>query len=59
MKTTTLLAAMTTQGMGAALIIDGATDTSAFTLYVQQVLAPTLRAGQIVVLNNLSVYKAP
>jgi transposase len=57
--TTTLLAALTTHGLGAALIIDGATDTPAFTLYVEQVLAPTLRAGQIVVLDNLSAHNSP
>lgn len=44
--------------MGAALVLDGATDTVAFELYVQRVLAPTLRPGQIVVLDNLSAHKS-
>jgi transposase len=57
--TTTLLAALTTDGLGPALIIDGATDTQAFTVYMEQVLAPTLRAGQLVLLDNLSAHKGP
>lgn len=55
---TTLIAAMSTQGMGAALVLDGATDSAAFEVYVQRVLGPTLRPGQIVVLDNLSAHKS-
>ncbi len=55
--TTTLIAALTTAGMGPALLLDGATDALAFEVYVEQVLAPTLRPGQIVVLDNLSAHK--
>jgi hypothetical protein len=57
--TTTLIAAMSTAGMGAAMVLDGATDTAAFEAYVQQVLAPTLQPGQVVVLDNLSAHKSP
>lgn len=54
---TTLIAALTTAGLGPALLLDGATDTLAFETYVEQVLAPALRPGQIVVLDNLSAHK--
>lgn len=55
---TTLLAAMTLDGITASFIIDGATDRQLFELYVEQVLAPTLRPGQAVVWDNLSAHKS-
>ncbi len=58
-QNTTLIAAMTTLGMGPALILEGATDTAAFEVYIEQVLAPTLTPGKIVVLDNLSAHKSP
>lgn len=58
-KNTTLIASMTTAGMGAAMLLDGATDTAAFETYIEQVLAPTLPAGKVVVLDNLSAHKSP
>jgi len=54
---TTLIASMSTAGMGAALVLTGATDAAAFVAYVEQVLGPTLTPGQIVVLDNLSAHK--
>src|SRR3712207_181186 len=54
---TTLIAAMSTAGMGAALLLTGATDAGAFVTYVEQVLGPTLTPGKIVVLDNLSAHK--
>lgn len=56
--TTTLIAAMSRHGMGPALTVPGATDRAAFEVYVEQVLGPSLVAGQIVVLDNLSVHKS-
>jgi hypothetical protein len=56
--TTTLIASMTLEGMGAALVLPGATDHLAFEAYIEQVLAPRLRAGQIVVIDNLSAHKS-
>ena len=53
----TLIAAMTTEGMGAAMVLDGATDTLAFEVYVEHFLVPTLRPGQVVVLDKLSAHK--
>jgi transposase len=57
-KNTTLVAALTSQGLQAPWAIEGAMDTLAFEQYVRQVLLPTLRPGQVVVLDNLSVHKA-
>jgi len=44
--------------MGAAMILEGSTNTTAFEVYVEQVLAPTLQAGQIVILDNLQAHKS-
>jgi len=57
-RTTTLLAALRLDGATAPLLIEGPTDTVVFQAYVQQVLAPSLRAGDWVVLDNLSPHKA-
>ena len=57
-KNTTLIASMTTTGMGPAMLLEGATDTAAFAVYVEQVLAPELRPGQVVVIDNLSAHKS-
>jgi transposase len=55
--TTTLIASMTMQGMGPGLVLSGATDGQAFETYVEQVLAPTMREGQILLIDNLSAHK--
>jgi transposase len=54
----TLLAALTPDGIGPALAIPGAVDSAAFAAYAERVLAPALRPGQIVVLDNLSAHKS-
>lgn len=56
-KTTTFLAGLRTSGLTAPLVIDGAINGDLFVAYVQQHLVPTLRAGDIVVLDNLSSHK--
>ena len=53
---TTLLASLSPEGMGEAMILEGAADTLAFEVYIEQVLAPSLSAGQIVVMDNLSIH---
>lgn len=50
-KNTTLIAALSLDGIGAALILEGSANITAFELYVEQVLAPSLHAGQIVVMD--------
>jgi transposase len=57
-KNTTLVAALTSEGVHVPWLIDGAMDTLTFTWYITEQLAPTLRPGQVVVLDNLSVHKA-
>jgi transposase len=57
--TMTLIASLSMQGMGEALMLDGAADAAAFEVYVEQVLAPSLHAGQIVILDNLSIHLGP
>jgi transposase len=54
---TTVLSSMTLEGMGPALTVEGTTTSVVFEAYVEQVLAPTLRRGQVVVLDNLSAHK--
>lgn len=56
-KNLTLIAALSRQGMGASMMLEGAADGSAFEIYVEQILAPSLRAGQTVVMDNLSTHK--
>lgn len=55
---TTVIAAMTMEGMGPAMTLPGATDTAAFVVYVEQFLVPSLVAGQVVVMDNLSAHKS-
>lgn len=54
---TTLIAALTTQGIDAPMTLDGAVDTATYLVYVREVLCPTLRPGQVVLMDNLSPHK--
>jgi transposase len=54
---TTLLSSMSLEGMGPSLAVEGATTTVVFEAYIERVLSPTLRAGQLVVMDNLSAHK--
>jgi transposase len=56
-KVITLTAAVRLDGVGACLAFDGATDTACFETYVERCLVPTLRRGDIVVMDNLSCHK--
>jgi transposase len=53
----TLIASLSRQGMGEALLLDGAADAAAFEVYVEQLLAPSLKPGQLVILDNLSIHQ--
>ena len=55
-KNTTLIAGLSLEGMQAPFILEGAVNTLAFETYVEQVLAPALKPGQVVVLDNLSAH---
>ncbi len=56
-KTTTFLAALRCSGLTAPLVVDGAINGAIFLAYVQQQLVPTLRAGDIVIMDNLNAHK--
>jgi len=57
-NTTTLIAAVRTSGPFAPMLLDGATNGDAFLTWVRQVMVPSLRAGDIVVMDNLSSHKS-
>ena len=56
-KNTTLLVSMSSEGMGPALAVEGSTNKAVFEAYVERILAPSLRPGQVVVMDNLSAHK--
>jgi transposase len=56
-KNMTLIAALSVQGMTASMILDGSANSAAFEVYMEQILAPSLTTGQIVVMDNLSIHK--
>jgi transposase len=56
-KTTTLTAAVRLDGVGACLAFDGATNAACFEAYVAECLAPTLKPGDVVVMDNLACHK--
>jgi transposase len=56
-KTVTLVAALRSDRMTAPAVFDGPMDGDCFLAYVEQVLAPTLRQGDIVVMDNLASHK--
>jgi transposase len=57
-KTTTLLHAIDLRGTRAAMITDGPTDAAVFETFVDWLLAPALRPGDVVVLDNLAAHKS-
>ena len=56
-KIMTILGAMSLRGMIATMTIEAATDAEIFLAYVEQVLCPVLRPGDVVVMDNLSSHK--
>ena len=56
-KNVTLLASITRRGLGPCLAVEGSTTREVFEIYLQHILAPTLRPGQMVVMDNLSAHK--
>lgn len=53
----TLIGTLSPQGLGAVQLFEGALNYERFALYVSQFLAPTLRSGDVLVLDNLAVHK--
>jgi transposase len=58
-KTTTFIGALTLRGFIAPFVIDGAIDRLAFETYVEKVLVPELRKGDIVIMDNPPGHKGP
>ena len=58
-KTTTFIAGLRCDGLVAPCVLDGPINRAAFEAYVEQVLVPTLRRGDIVIMDNLSSHKGP
>jgi len=58
-QTHTIIAGLRVDGLTAPAVFDGPIDTPTFLAYVEQVLVPTLRPGDVVVLDNLAVHKDP
>lgn len=57
-KTTSLIAALGAAGVRCATVIDGAINRAVFDAFVEQVLVPELRPGDVVILDNLSSHKS-
>ena len=58
-KTTTFVGALTLRGFIAPFVLDGPINRDAFETYVEKVLVPELRAGDIVIMDNLTSHKGP
>jgi transposase len=56
-KTTTLIAALGIEGMRCSTVVDGAVNGDIFEAFVEQVLVPDLRQGDVVIMDNLSSHK--
>jgi transposase len=57
-KTTTFTGALRLTGMTAPMVLDGAMNGEVFRAYIEQVLTPTLKPGDIVIMDNLPAHKA-
>ncbi len=56
-RNTTLLSSLHSEGMGPSMAVEGATTSGVFETYVERLLAPTLRPGQVVVMDNLGAHR--
>jgi transposase len=57
-KNTTLLSSMSLSGMGPSMVLEGGTNGAVFEGYLREVLVPSLREGDVIVMDNLSVHKS-
>ena len=57
-QTTTMMSSIRLDGTTACMALEGTTDTESFRAYVEMVLVPTLRPGDLVVMDNLSPHKS-
>ena len=58
-KTTTVVGALTLRGLIAPFVLDGPINRDAFETYVEKVLVPELRPGDVVIMDNVSSHKGP
>ena len=58
-RTTTFVAGLRADGLVAPFVLDGPINREAFEVYVERVLLPDLRPGDVVVMDNLSSHKGP
>ena len=56
-RTTTMISSVRLDGTTACMTVEGATNTEVFYAYVREVLVPSLRRGDIVVMDNLGAHK--
>jgi transposase len=56
--TTTMISSVRLDGSTACMVVDGATTQDIFEAYIEHILLPTLKAGDIIVLDNLSAHKS-
>lgn len=56
-KNVTVISCLNFDGLGESLILDGAVNSELFELYIEHILAPSLKPGQIVIMDNLSIHK--
>ena len=55
---TSIISAVSLEGAEATTTVEGAVDTDTFNAYIEQVLRPTIRPGDVLVLDNLSAHRA-
>jgi hypothetical protein len=55
---TSLISSLSLEGVEARMSIEGAVDTEVFDAYVERVLRPTIRVGDVIVLDNLTAHRA-
>lgn len=58
-QTHTVIAGLRLRGLTAPAVFDGPIDNPSFLAYIEQILVPTLRPGEVVVLDNLTMHKQP
>ncbi len=55
---TSIISALGLGGATATMTVEGAVDTAVFNIYVEHILRPTIKAGDVLVLDNLSAHRA-
>ena len=56
-KNVTMITDLSLQGLGEKFILDGSANGDLFEAYIEQIFAPTLKSGEIVIMDNLSIHK--